>query len=420
MTASLKPYRLMHKNILVAELQLDMITGGIASVGKVYAEEHVPIGVSVRKHMLERGALNRWCHGRAIPASRAGLQNALQQLNVSDAQLLAEKCLGLSLSDQYWICPEASELHWEQVNFFENPFSEDVGNILLGAETECEQISLMSPDNTSDGWLQKKWVIRDGKRCLIKGGSGAIRQEPYNEVLASSIMNRLEIPHVTYSLTQEGGYPYSICEDFITPDTELISAWHIMQTRKKENHVSVYQHYKNCCSRLGIPDIQRALDQMVVLDYLIVNEDRHMNNFGVIRRADTLEYLGAAPIFDSGTSLWFDKPTALIRADAKVTCKPFKTTHEEQLKLVTDFSWLDLSALNGITDEWCEIVKDSLFVDKARREAICTSLSQRIKMLENLILSMPQKTFCDIVQHDVKQDIAYSGETEDRCLEMNL
>lgn len=420
MTASLKPYRLMHKNILVAELQLDMITGGIASVGKVYAEEHVPIGVSVRKHMLERGALNRWWHGRAIPASRAGLQNALQQLNVSDAQLLAEKCLGLSLSDQYWICPEASELHWEQVNFFENPFSEDVGNILLGAETECEQISLMSPDNTSDGWLQKKWVIRDGKRCLIKGGSGAIRQEPYNEVLASSIMNRLEIPHVTYSLTQEGGYPYSICEDFITPDTELISAWHIMQTRKKENHVSVYQHYKNCCSRLGIPDIQRALDQMVVLDYLIVNEDRHMNNFGVIRRADTLEYLGAAPIFDSGTSLWFDKPTSLIRADAKVTCKPFKTTHEEQLKLVTDFSWLDLSALNGITDEWCEIVKDSLFVDKARREAICTSLSQRIKMLENLILSMPQKTFCDIVQHDVKQDIAYSGETEDRCLEMNL
>ena len=420
MTASLKPYRLMHKNILVAELQLDMITGGIASVGKVYAEEHVPIGVSVRKHMLDRGALNRWWHGRAIPASRAGLQNALQQLNVSDAQLLAEKCLGLSLSDQYWICPEASELHWEQVNFFENPFSEDVGNILLGAVTECEQISLMSPDNTSDGWLQKKWVIRDGKRCLIKGGSGAIRQEPYNEVLASSIMNRLEIPHVTYSLTQEGGYPYSICEDFITPDTELISAWHIMQTRKKENHVSVYQHYKNCCSRLGIPDMQRALDQMVVLDYLIVNEDRHRNNFGVIRRADTLEYLGAAPIFDSGTSLWFDKPTALIRADAKVTCKPFKTTHEEQLKLVTDFSWLDLSALNGITDEWCEIVKDSLFVDKARREAICTSLSQRIKMLENLILSMPQKTFCDIVQHDVKQDIAYSGETEDRCLEMNL
>lgn len=420
MGASLKPYCLMHKNILVAELQLDTITGGIVSVGKVYAEEHVPIGVSVRKHRLDRGELNRWWRGRAIPASRAGLQDALQQLNVSDVQLLAEKCLGLSLSDQYWICPKASDLQWEQVNFFENPFSEDVGNILLGAVAECGQISLMSPDNTSDGWLQKKWIISEGKRCLIKGGSGAIRQEPYNEVLASCIMNRLEIPHVAYSLTQEGGYPYSICEDFITPDTELISAWHIMQTMKKENHVSVYQHYKNCCSGLGILDIQRALDQMIVLDYLIVNEDRHMNNFGVIRRADTLEYLGAAPIFDSGTSLWFDKPTTLIRADAKVTCKPFKTTHEEQVKLVRDFSWLDLSALNGITDEWREIMKDSLFVDEARCEAICTSLSQRIKMLEKLILSRPQKMFCDNVQHDVKQNFAYSGEREDGCLGMKL
>ena len=49
---------------------------------------------------------------------------------------------------------------------------------------------------------------------------------------------------------------------------------------------------------------------MIVLDYLIVNEDRHQNNFGVVRNAETLEYLGAAPIYDSGTSLWFDKPPA--------------------------------------------------------------------------------------------------------------
>ena len=70
--------------------------------------------------------------------------------------------------------------------------------------------------------------------------------------------------------------------------------------------------------------MQAALDRMLVLDYLIVNEDRHQNNFGVIRNADTLEYPGAAPIYDSGTSLWFDKPTAMIRADAKTVCKPLR------------------------------------------------------------------------------------------------
>ncbi len=118
------------------------------------------------------------------------------------------------------------------MNFFENSFSEDMGRILFGKSFEKGEVSLFSPDNTSDGWLKKKWVILKGKRCLIKGGSGAISQEPYNEVIASRIMDRLHISHVSYSLLMEEGYPYSVCENFVTPDTELITAWHIMQMEK--------------------------------------------------------------------------------------------------------------------------------------------------------------------------------------------
>ena len=46
------------------------------------------------------------------------------------------------------------------------------------------------------------------KRCLIKGGSGTVQQEPYNEALASRLMERLNIPHVSYRLLVEDGYPY--------------------------------------------------------------------------------------------------------------------------------------------------------------------------------------------------------------------
>ena len=60
----------------------------------------------------------------------------------------------------------------------------------------------------------------------------------------------------------EEEYPYSICEDFITPQTELISAWYVMQTEKKPNHISVYQHYVNCCEKLGIPKIKESLDDI--------------------------------------------------------------------------------------------------------------------------------------------------------------
>lgn len=243
----------------------------------------------------------------------------------------------------------------------------------------------------------------------MKGGSGATQQEPYNEVLASSVMERLGIPHVTYTLTVQEDYPYSVCEDFITPETELIPAWYIMQTVKRPNHVSVYQHYLDCCEALDVPGVREAVDRMIVLDYLIVNEDRHQNNFGVVRNAETLEYLGAAPIYDSGTSLWFDKPTGMV-GSGRVTCKPFKDRHEEQIKLVSSFDWLDLSKLDGIEEEWMELTKGSLFLDEARRIAVARALRGRIEMLK-------ESSRCGTYAapgtgHDVTEDIRYSGQSE--------
>ncbi|MFR2242753.1 MAG: HipA domain-containing protein [Anaerobutyricum soehngenii] len=409
-------YILMHKDNPVAVLEIDEASGVISAIGEVYAEEHIPLGITVKRGRIERSELNDWWKGRAIPASRSGIKTVLEDLQIATTQRLLEKCLGLSLSDQYWICPQSRNLKWSEINFFENNFSDDMGNILFGKVSSGEmilndEISLMSPDNTSDGWLKKKWKIINGKRCLIKGGSGAIQQEPYNEVIASKIMERLDIPHVKYSLIMEEEYPYSICEDFITPQTELISAWYVMQTEKKPNHISVYQHYVNCCEKLGIPKIKESLDQMMVVDYLIANEDRHQNNFGVIRDVKKLNFIGSAPLFDSGTSLWFDKPTPMIGRTAKLQCKPFKNTHEEQIKLVSSFEWLDISKLNGIEEEFRELVRASIFIDNIRCDAICKAMKERVNSLKKVIDNSGNKEYYSVadVKGDVKKDISYSG-----------
>ena len=409
-------YILMHKDNPVAALEIDEASGMISAIGEVYAEEHIPLGITVKRGRIERSELNDWWKGRAIPASRSGIKTVLEDLQIATTQRLLEKCLGLSLSDQYWICPQSRNLKWSEINFFENNFSDDMGNILFGKVSSGEmilndEISLMSPDNTSDGWLKKKWKIINGKRCLIKGGSGAIQQEPYNEVIASKIMERLDIPHVKYSLIMEEEYPYSICEDFITPQTELISAWYVMQTEKKPNHISVYQHYVNCCEKLGIPKIKESLDQMMVVDYLIANEDRHQNNFGVIRDVKKLNFIGSAPLFDSGTSLWFDKPTPMIGRTAKLQCKPFKNTHEEQIKLVSSFEWLDISKLNGIEEEFRELVRASIFIDNIRCDAICKAMKERVNSLKKVIDNSGNKEYYSVadVKGDVKKDISYSG-----------
>ncbi len=125
-------------------------------------------------------------------------------------------------------------------------------------------------------------------------------------MIAASIMKRLQIPHVDYSATIQKDRPYLVCEDFITADTELISAQHLMELRKKPNHLTKYQHFVECCESVGIVGVTDFLDRLLTVDFLIANEDRHFNNFGVIHNVETLEYIGMAPIYDNGTSLWYN------------------------------------------------------------------------------------------------------------------
>lgn len=210
---------------------------------------------------------------------------------------------------------------------------------------------------------------------------------------------------------EQDNYPYSVCENFITPETELISAWYVMQTEKKQNHISVYQHYLNRCDDLGISHMEDELNKMIVLDYLILNEDRNLNNFGVIRHAETLEWLGAAPIFDNGTSHWHDKPVTLIYPHGKFDCKPFKNDHVEQIKLVTDFEWLELNELVDIEDIFRGIVKDSIFVDEKRADSICHSFRGRVTILKSFINEKSKNNYFTGLdtKNDVKKDIKYSG-----------
>jgi len=397
-------YTLMHKKTPVLDMELDEATSSIQKIRGVYHLEHLPLGTVSMRGEADRAALNSWWIDRSIPASRSGVRRALETLNLPNTQMLLTRCFGLSLSDQYWVNPQGSDLQWERINFFTNAFSEDIGNVLLGKEAGSIEFDFHSPDNTSDGFLKKRWKIMDGKRCLLKAGSTPFMQQPFNEVIATLVADRLGILHVPYTLLWDDGVPYSVCEDFITPETELVSAWRVMQSQKKDNSTSVYRHYLNCCETLGVSGMEHAMDQMIVLDYLIANEDRHQNNFGLIRNADTLEWIGPAPIFDSGSSLGYDKLPNHILSSRNVECKPFKKTHAEQLKLVTSFDWVDFEKLNGIEEEIRKVLDQAGdYMDEARKSAIISAFSSR---LENLMTLSQVQQPTDNIEQDVEQDTA--------------
>ena len=400
---------LMHKRVPVARMELDDVSGFIQRIYSVFAPDHLPVGVAMRHGSIDRASLNDWWAERSIPASRSGIQEALEALELSSTRTLLVRCFGLSLSDQYWIKPEAKDLAWEQINFFENAFSDDIGDVLFGTRKVVNVLDFSSPDSTSDGNLKKRWKIIGGKRCLIKGGSNPFRQQPFNEVIASAIMERLEIPHVTYQLVWNEEAPYSLCEDFITEETELVPAWRIMHTQKKPNDLSVYQHFVRCAKMLGIPDVASFLNRMIVLDFILANEDRHFNNFGAVRNAETLEWLGMAPIYDSGSSLGYDKVAAEIRKGRNVVCKPFKNHHEEQLKLVTDFTWIRFEKLRDVR----ELIRNTLssdgaedYMDANRIEAISDAAQKRIQHLHEFSMTQTVARQIGDIEDDVAENIA--------------
>ena len=130
--------------------------------------------------------------------------------------MLLVRSFGLSLSDQYWIKPDGTDLEWKRINFFDKAFSDDIGNVLFGLKIREGNFDISSTDNTSDGCLKKRWKIIDGRRCLLKGGSNPFRQQPFNEVIASNIMEKLGIPHIPYTILWDDDMPYSVCEDCVT------------------------------------------------------------------------------------------------------------------------------------------------------------------------------------------------------------
>jgi hypothetical protein len=198
-------YTLMNKNVAVLQLNINDATGNIDQITSVHNTDYLPVGIKVRNAKPDKGELDAWWKGRSIPGTRDGVKDVLSMFGVSDTKELLTKCFGLSLSDQYWVCPQNKDVQWKNLNFFQNDFSKDVGDAFFGREFMVKKdINFMSPDNTSDGWLKKKWVIIDDDRYLVKAGSKPFFQEPCNEVLASGMLKRLDaFSYAEYSLQED-------------------------------------------------------------------------------------------------------------------------------------------------------------------------------------------------------------------------
>lgn len=261
-----------------------------------------------RRHLLPLDldptpeGMEEWLEHRSIPKNRDLVTDILGALDLQAGDLkgIIDVCFGLSLNDSYWITQPAFEGRFDDYDLYENEFSHALSLVAYTGKFYSNAKHMRtSPELTTGGMLRKAWRFfgEDGI-WLYKGGTEGFANagmEPYSEFFASQIAKRMGINAVEYELENWKGILASKCRLFTNKYLSYIPAGRIVRTGGIEACLDYYKE-------LGDEFYEQLVD-MLVFDAVIVNEDRHYGNFGLLRNSLTGEIVAPAPVFDNGISL---------------------------------------------------------------------------------------------------------------------
>ena len=304
-------YVLKHKDLDVAVVLIDSFSGKIDYVLDVYLPDELPAGC--RK---DGSSIQKWWESRAIPDSRRGIQQVLHSLNEGSNLSLMLSAYGLSLTDHYWMQPIGKELYWKDLNFFENDFSDELGNLLTdsGKVDIDGNISKFSPASSANGEMKKKWVVLDGRRYLMKVNENDYGQQAVNEVIAGKLHGRLGwenyVPYKLETVIMDGKpVPCSLNPLFTSTGLEFVSAYQLIGDYKVPNDSSVYETLIQQAVSYGLQEkqVREHLEYTILTDFILTNTDRHLNNFGFLYDPGKHSFQSMAPIFDTENALFYNK-----------------------------------------------------------------------------------------------------------------
>ncbi|MDO5853163.1 MAG: hypothetical protein Q4Q62_03730 [Thermoplasmata archaeon] len=322
--------------------------------------------------------LEVWWDERRIPDSREGIGSLLERAGFGSPEEMTEASMGLCVSDCHWIRPAGSRLGWDDVCPHRVPFPGDLGDMIMD-ERLSGRPGMPSPDCATDGALRKRWTLR-GRPVLVKAGRWPLMQEPLCEAVASLAMDALGIPHTGYDLEFTNGMPASVCPAFTDGTTELVTAGRLVSGRGDCRPVPTAQKFLDACSVEGL-DVSGHLERMAVVDFLMMNTDRHSGNYGLLRDSESGEWLGPAPVYDTGTSLMCGSSTDRI-ADAVENGANGDAV--PPILRDADLSWVDTETLHGIVGRMERMLR-GYGMDPGRAGLLPRLLECRIGRLERLV-----------------------------------
>ena len=333
-------YILMHKNDKCGTILFD------ENIGRITEYHDDRNGLSPYLGNCDIKKIQKWWEMRAVPTSRATMQQVINNANCLNTEVYLAKNLGLSMTDTYWIKPSGIDLSFDNVKFA-NLAAYSHGKIPYHNATSYD------PNASLGGQMEKYWDLMHKTPILVKESYKYYGQQSINEVFASIVHSRqpsnVEFVRYTAEMTEDRGVQCK-CPAFTSENIELLSAYEMVESRKIQNSQALYDEYINICVENGIDynQIQEFMDYQTMTDFLITNTDEHLLNFGVLRDPNTMKLIGPAPIFDSGNSMFYSdgRKTPYTRAgilDIPITS--FYKREEKLLGKVKNKTAVDLNSI---------------------------------------------------------------------------
>ncbi len=280
-----KEYYLLNKDIMIAKFNVNM-RNQVITIEKQYVE--LPEWF---------GDLDTFIVNRRSPKKRENIEELLRLSGCDTITGFLDISHALSLIDTFWVKEITSNLCWEDVSLYTHPFNEVIAKTAFEGGLHGRQLSTTSPEYGTDGSFAKCWIRENNTIKLLKRGStGAFNAglEPYSEFYAGQIISRFTDDFVRYGLRSHNGRMCSVCDIFTSEDYGFLP--YAAVDKGNSTVVSVLRKMKS----LGLEEEAR---RMFLIDALILNEDRHKNNFGFIVDNRTQEIQRMAPLFDHNLSL---------------------------------------------------------------------------------------------------------------------
>ena len=281
-------YYLMNKDCIIAEF--DYIRNEIGtSIPRLVSGSLPDIYGDIK--------LKSWLETRRSAKHRAEIAKMLRNLGMTDLKSFLDVSLGLTLTDTLWIKQENSDNKWDDVNLYDNEFSEIVSQTAFLGGISDLSFKTTSPEYGTDGMLPKCWIRRSDGVYLLKGGTKGFNGaglEPYSEYFISQLEAVLGIEHIEYDLDSYHERIVSSCKLITSKEVSMIPSVYFFK------NCSELPEYLACADSLNTG---RQLRDMLILDALTCNYDRHLNNIQFLVDSDTFEIISLAPVFDNGMGL---------------------------------------------------------------------------------------------------------------------